>query len=172
MTLNTRSSLLGPLVGSSFMLDLEHRKKLRSCGYTLNRDMDLSLAATAKAIREGYSVTTEQSVEETEKARLAREAGDTERQRLTEERNKKLSAEAERTAVLEHGDAMASILGMPSVQHDESSGEERATLEGSTQETLSEAKRESSETLPAQEANSDAEKRSIDATLADRQPEK
>ena len=117
-------------------------------------------------------MTTEQSDEEKEKARLAREAADKERARLAEERNEKLGAEAERTAVLEHGDAMASTLGVPSVQHDGTSGDERATLESSTQETPSEAETEGSGTLLAHKANPDAEKRSIDATFADQQPEK
>jgi hypothetical protein len=75
--------------------------------------------------------------------------------------------EAERTAVLEHGDAMASILGMPSVEDDEASGGEWTTSESSKQETVPEAKRETSADFPAEEANSDAQKRLAGATLLD-----
>jgi non-canonical poly(A) RNA polymerase PAPD5/7 len=75
LAVNTRPSLLAPMVGTSYMLDYERRKKLRYYGHRLSSEMNLSLAEKAKAIRDGeaYAEATKQSDEEMERARRARE---------------------------------------------------------------------------------------------------
>jgi non-canonical poly(A) RNA polymerase PAPD5/7 len=50
--LNTRASLLGPLVGTSYMLNKEARFKLQNYGKRLSEQVHKSLAAKAKMIRE------------------------------------------------------------------------------------------------------------------------
>jgi non-canonical poly(A) RNA polymerase PAPD5/7 len=115
-------------------------------------------AETAKLAEEA----NKESEEDKEKATLAREERDKEFHRLTEVRNAKLRQEAERTAVLEHGDAMASILGMPSVA-DEASEQNSNDAEGpmvlqpQIEETYSETQAGSSSTqYPAEETNAAA----------------
>lgn len=77
----------------------------------------MALARKAQQIREEEKTKLE-TEEEAEKKRLASAERDKEWKRTTEERNEKLRLEAQRIAVLEHGDAMASVLGMPSVEDD------------------------------------------------------
>lgn len=115
---NTRYSLLGPLVGTSYILNKERRQKLRDYGYKVLPQMQHKLAATAKMVvqREEEAEANKESKEDKEKADLAREKRDREMSHLAELRNAKLRQEAERMAVLEHGEAMASILDMPSVE--------------------------------------------------------
>jgi non-canonical poly(A) RNA polymerase PAPD5/7 len=50
--LNTRASLLGPLVGTSYMLNKERRFKLQNYGQRLSEQVHKSLAAKAKMVRE------------------------------------------------------------------------------------------------------------------------
>jgi non-canonical poly(A) RNA polymerase PAPD5/7 len=160
MRRNTRISLLAPLVGSSYMLYKERRHKLAEYGKRLSDQMKKSLAVKARMIREGVAEVEspkeedkealdkaqqeEEALEKAqqEKMRLVREERDREWRRLTEERNKKLSQEAERTAVLKHGDVMPSILGMPSIEDDTDTPPQD---------------------FPVEEANPEAEKRSINA---------
>jgi len=120
MAMNTRASLLGPLVGSTYMLNKERRSKLQQYGSKLSANLMASLEAKAKMVRdrEMEAKANKQNEEEDEQQRLAKEARDAEWQRQSAERNEKLRKEAERTAVLEHGDAISSILGMPSVEDD------------------------------------------------------
>ncbi|KAA8626688.1 TRF4 DNA polymerase sigma [Pyrenophora tritici-repentis] len=53
---NTRISLLTPLVGTSYMLNLRRREKLENYGQHLSKQTRVSLAQTAKAIREADRV--------------------------------------------------------------------------------------------------------------------
>lgn len=173
ITVNTRPSLLAPLVGSSYMLNKARRDKLRLYGAKLSTQFKASLAAKAKMVRD-----REREAEENKKPHA-------ESQRLSEERNKKVGEEAERTAVLEHGEVMASILGMPAVRHEEV---EKTDLPPFAQtEDLQQSKGapvtyttaqdlavqelqpppQTIEYFPVEEANSEAEKRSIDSVLAD-----
>jgi non-canonical poly(A) RNA polymerase PAPD5/7 len=138
---NTRPSILGPLVGSSYMLQLERRRRLKGYGQFLEQQEQRTLSQKAKAVREadrlGQSIpeqAMDEGIQETDtkeeealkkeiaeeetKQRLAREQRDREWQRLADERNERLRNEAEKTSVLEHGDAVASILGMPAVEED------------------------------------------------------
>ncbi|KAF1945634.1 hypothetical protein EJ02DRAFT_34877 [Clathrospora elynae] len=124
MKVNTRPSLLGPLVGTSYMLNHARRRRLNSYGKLLMRQMQTTLAAKAKAVRdaekggEDSKAGNKQIEEETTKQRLAREERDKGWQRLVDERNGRLQLQAERSSVLEHGEAMASILGMPAVEEE------------------------------------------------------
>jgi non-canonical poly(A) RNA polymerase PAPD5/7 len=139
MAQNTRYSLLGPLVGSSYMLNKERRENVRSYGAQLSKELKSSLAAKARMVKERERENKE-SPAEWAQARIARRARESEWRRVSEERNKKLRAEAGRTAILEHGDAISSILGMPSVEGDEQSEKspmaytsvDRASPDGST----------------------------------------
>jgi len=114
LAFNTRASLLGPLVGPLYMMNKGRRDRLNAYGSKLSSRLKVDLAEKARMVRE-----REVETEEQEAARLAKEAEDKEWQRKSEERSRMLQEEAERTATLEHGDAMASILGMPSVDHEE-----------------------------------------------------
>jgi non-canonical poly(A) RNA polymerase PAPD5/7 len=138
LAFNTRPSQLGRLVGTSYMLNKERRTSLRRYGNRLSLQLQPRLAATAKMVIKREQETEEaklteeantESEENKEKMRSAREERDKEFHRLAEVRNAKLRQEAERTAVLEHGDAMASILGMPSVA-DEASEQNSNDAEG------------------------------------------
>jgi non-canonical poly(A) RNA polymerase PAPD5/7 len=147
---NTRPSILGPLVGSSYMLQLERRRRLQQYGRSLMDKEQKHLSYIARAVREAdrpgqskpeqavgekppkdadeetlkdvdvEAEDTEARKKEREKEetrqRLAREARDREWQRLAEEVKERLRNEAEKTLVLEHGDAAASIPAMPAVE--------------------------------------------------------
>jgi non-canonical poly(A) RNA polymerase PAPD5/7 len=134
---NARPSILGPLVGTSYMHDYERRRKLRTHGQRLLDGMQKSLSAKAKAIRDAEKIKPEEPVdpealkrqieEEETKQQLAREQRDSEWQKLADERNERSREEAQRTSVLEHGEAMASILGMPAVEEEAHAKEDVAT---------------------------------------------
>jgi non-canonical poly(A) RNA polymerase PAPD5/7 len=123
------------------MLQLERRRRLKGYGQFLEQQEQRTLSQKAKAVREadrlGQSIpeqAMDEGIQETDteeeealkkeiaeeetKQRLAREQRDREWQRLADERNERLRNEAEKTSVLEHGDAVASILGMPAVEED------------------------------------------------------
>lgn len=87
MKANTRESLLGPSVGSSYKLNVDRRAQLRSYGVRLTNQMQTSLAAKAQAIREAEDTEKmdEEMKEEAEMQRLAREDRDREWQRLKED---------------------------------------------------------------------------------------
>ncbi|KAH7081710.1 hypothetical protein BKA63DRAFT_404886 [Paraphoma chrysanthemicola] len=162
---NTRHSQLGTLVGTSYMLNKERRTNLRHYGNSLARQLQSSLAETARMVREREQEAEiaeeadKESEAHKEEARLRREERNEEFRRLVEERNEELRAEAERTAVMEHGDAMASILGMPSVEGDVD--KQQSNVAG---ETIAKEEERVSTRFPDEEANSAAEKRSIDST--------
>jgi non-canonical poly(A) RNA polymerase PAPD5/7 len=59
LKLNNRKSLLGPLVGPSYMLHRNRRSKLEQYGIGLYTEMQASLAATARAIRETEDAGTD-----------------------------------------------------------------------------------------------------------------
>ncbi|KAH7349104.1 hypothetical protein BKA66DRAFT_575997 [Pyrenochaeta sp. MPI-SDFR-AT-0127] len=65
---NTRSSILGPLVGSCYMLGHAPRAKLEEYGQRLVKHMETSLAAKAKAVRdaEDHDKDMEMGIEGTE----------------------------------------------------------------------------------------------------------
>jgi non-canonical poly(A) RNA polymerase PAPD5/7 len=136
---NTRPSLIGYLVGSSYKNDHARRQKLHKYGERLLEQMQRSMAAKAKAVREAENlelmesekrVALEKQLEEEDaKQRLAREERDREWQRSADERNERTRKEAQRSAVLEHGEAMASILGMPAVE-EEVHGKEDSAAQG------------------------------------------
>jgi non-canonical poly(A) RNA polymerase PAPD5/7 len=159
MAANVRASLLAPLVGTSYMLNKQRRERLRHYGYTLSKQLSISLAQKAKQVREDEQVKIE-SEEEAGKKRLASEERDKEWQRSTEERHEKLRLEAQRIAVLEHGDAMASVLGMPSVE-DDASTDQYVDAEMKTQ-----VKRNPTVYHPAEPMDSAAEKRLVNSALA------
>jgi non-canonical poly(A) RNA polymerase PAPD5/7 len=49
---NTLQTMLSPLVDPVYMLNKENRLRLRNYGINLTKNLDLSFASTAKAIRE------------------------------------------------------------------------------------------------------------------------
>jgi non-canonical poly(A) RNA polymerase PAPD5/7 len=174
---NTRPSILSPLVGTSYMLQLERRKKLQNYGRFWWQTEHKDLARLATEMREAGSAQeasspvlnldggvvqrsseieaavpkalTKQAKEEAKgeealkkhieeeetRLRLAREVRDEVWKKLTEERNARLRKEAEKTSLLEHGDAMTSILGMPAVE------EETKTSKDSVEEESDEVKK-------------------------------
>jgi non-canonical poly(A) RNA polymerase PAPD5/7 len=132
MRVNARPSILGPLVGTSYMHDYARRGKLREHGQKLLQRMQKSLSAKAKAIREAEKLKAEEEemlrqIEEEQKRHLlAKEQWDKEQQKEADERNERSRMEAQKASVLEHGEAMASILGMPSVEEEEQAREDVA----------------------------------------------
>jgi non-canonical poly(A) RNA polymerase PAPD5/7 len=78
-----------------------------------------------KTNEEETALKKENEEEET-KQRLAREQRDRDWQRLTDEMNERLREKAEKASALEHGDAMATIPGMPAVE-EESQAKETTT---------------------------------------------
>ncbi|KAG9190404.1 non-canonical poly(A) RNA polymerase PAPD5/7 [Alternaria panax] len=150
---NTRPSILAPLVGSSYMLQLERRRKLEGYGRHLEHEAQRELSQKAKAVREADQLVhsmSEQAVDEgaqktdaeeedalkkeneeqETKIRLAKELRDREWQRLTDEMHERLKKQAEKTSASEHGDAIASSLSMPAV---EEPTVEEPTVEGGAQ---------------------------------------
>ncbi|KAH8634910.1 hypothetical protein IG631_10310 [Alternaria alternata] len=79
-----------------------------------------------KTNEEETALKKENEEEEETKQRLAREQMDRDWQRLTDEMNERLRKEAEKASALEHGDAMATIPGMPAVE-EESQAKETTT---------------------------------------------
>jgi non-canonical poly(A) RNA polymerase PAPD5/7 len=168
---NTRPSILSPLVGTSYMLQLERRKKLQDYGRFWWENEHKDLARLAKEMREagsaqeasspvlsldggvvqrpneveaavpkalkkqakeeakGEEALKKQIEEEETRLRLAREVRDEEWKKLTEERNARLRNEAEKTSLLEHSDAMTSILGMPAVEEETKTSRDRVEEE-------------------------------------------
>ena len=144
---NTRPSLLAPLVGNSYLLQLERRRKLREYGRDLKDKQAKMLSQKAEAVRkadqlgqsmppqpvneealktnEEETALKKENEEEETKQRLAREQRDRDWQRLTDEMNERLRKKAEKASALEHGDAMATIPGMPAVE--ESQAKETTT---------------------------------------------
>jgi non-canonical poly(A) RNA polymerase PAPD5/7 len=131
--MNTRPSILGSLVGSSYMLQFERRQKLKGYGRSLEQQKWATLAQKAKAVREAEHQTEEKGAlnttntekeealrkeieEEETKQRLARELKDKEWRRLADERNEWLRNEAAKTLVLEHDDAITSTQDTPAVE--------------------------------------------------------
>jgi non-canonical poly(A) RNA polymerase PAPD5/7 len=146
---NTRPSLLAPLVGNSYLLQLERRRKLQEYGRDLKDKQAKMLSQKAEAVRkadqlgqsmppqlvneeapktneEETALKKENEEEEETKQRLAREQMDRDWQRLTDEMNERLRKKAEKASALEHGDAMATIPGMPAVE-EESQAKETTT---------------------------------------------
>ncbi|KAI4915093.1 hypothetical protein J4E90_005131 [Alternaria incomplexa] len=131
---NKRASILSPLVGASYMLQLERRRKLQNYGREWVEREQKDLAKLAKEVREGgwQSVvdavdeevlkdSVEEDVEENTlkmmeeeeaRLRLAKEERDREWKRLAEEKTRRLKEEAQNMSILDHGDTMSSILGM------------------------------------------------------------
>jgi non-canonical poly(A) RNA polymerase PAPD5/7 len=72
---NTLQTMLSPLVDPVYMLNKENRLRLRNYGINLTKNLDLSFASTAKAVREA---------EETESAKGARSAAAPEAQDVWE----------------------------------------------------------------------------------------
>jgi non-canonical poly(A) RNA polymerase PAPD5/7 len=72
---NTLQTMLSPLVDPVYMLNKENRLRLRNYGINLTKNLDLSFASTAKAVREA---------EETESAKGARSAAAPEAQDIWE----------------------------------------------------------------------------------------
>jgi non-canonical poly(A) RNA polymerase PAPD5/7 len=72
---NTLQTMLSPLVDPVYMLNKENRLRLRNYGINLTKNLDLSFASTAKAVREA---------EETESAKGARSAAAPEAQNVWE----------------------------------------------------------------------------------------
>ena len=125
---NKRPSILAPFIGTSYMLNHARRAKLQQYGRWLVHQMRLSLAEKAKAIRDAENNEKEvkkELAEEAEREKLAKEERDREWQKSTDER----ILEAQRTSVLEHGEAMASILGMPSIEQETNPEEDHSTPE-------------------------------------------
>ncbi|KAL1794160.1 hypothetical protein ACET3X_007581 [Alternaria dauci] len=139
---NTRHSLLTPLVGSSYMLQLSRRRRLQEYGQLLERLEQKTLARKAKAMREATRLkqsmperaveeeALKKEIEEEEtKYRLARELRDREWQRLNDERNEQLRREAEKASELEHSDATTTTTtpDMPAVVEEEPQAKETTT---------------------------------------------
>jgi non-canonical poly(A) RNA polymerase PAPD5/7 len=72
---NTLQTMLSPLVDPVYMLNKENRLRLRNYGINLTKNLDLSFASTAKAVREA---------EGTENAKGARSAAAPEAQDVWE----------------------------------------------------------------------------------------
>jgi len=131
---NKRASILCPVVGTSYMLQLERRRKLQNYGREWVEREQKDLAKLAKEVREGgWQLTIDAVEEETLKdsmeehveentlkvmeeeearLRLAKEERDREWKRLAEEKTRRLREEAQNTSILDHGDTMSSILGV------------------------------------------------------------
>ncbi|CBY01911.1 hypothetical protein IAQ61_006505 [Plenodomus lingam] len=76
--MKTRPTLLGPLVGPVYMLNLRRREQLEALGKRLELEKMKELAAVAKAIREGRDVGDRKGVEgavEVKEGRGTKEAG-------------------------------------------------------------------------------------------------
>jgi len=101
---NTRVSLLTPLVGTSYMLNLERRKKLRDYGVRVSGKVRMSLAQTAKAIREADQVGEK-------KQKMAANAEDKGPQEAANDTTKVLPTDAQKTAVPEQGNTVPLSLG-------------------------------------------------------------
>ncbi|KAI4644500.1 hypothetical protein J4E93_006405 [Alternaria ventricosa] len=148
MKYNKRASILCPLVGTSYMLQLERRRKLQNYGREWVEREQKDLAKLAKQVREGTegqlvlekesevedwdketreAMLSGQTLEDIEKEearlRLAKEERDREWRRLAEEKTQRLKEEAQNTSILDHGDTMSSILGvgMPAVEDPQTS---------------------------------------------------
>lgn len=111
---NTRPSLLEPLVGTSYGLTRDRRERLRAYGSKLSTQLKLSLAQKAKMVRD-REIEQEKGEGAEEEKSVREEQRDAEFIAQFAARNQKIEEEAGRTTVLEHGEAMASILGMPTV---------------------------------------------------------
>ena len=72
----------------------------------------------APKTNEEETALKKENEEEETKQRLAREQRDRDWQRLTDEMNERLREKAEKASALEHGDAMATIPGMPAVEEE------------------------------------------------------
>jgi non-canonical poly(A) RNA polymerase PAPD5/7 len=98
LSVNTRHSLLKPLVGDTFSLNKVRRERLDAEGRAVLHTMQNSIAHTAKAIREEEAVAAQE--ERTEKHKLAQ---------LSQAKSADSASES-------HGEAVTPILGMPSVE--------------------------------------------------------
>ena len=106
---NTRVSLLTPLVGTSYMLNLGRRKKLEDYGVRVAGKMRMSLAQTAKAIREADQVGEK-------KQEVAVNAKDKGPQEPANDMTKILPTEAQKTTVSEHSNTVLPSLGTSAVE--------------------------------------------------------
>ncbi|KAI4945190.1 hypothetical protein J4E91_008168 [Alternaria rosae] len=144
---NKRASILCPLVGTSYMLQLERRRKLQNYGREWVEREQRDLAKLAKEVREGGwqlakesgvdavdeeapkelleedvdEETLEKMKEEETRLLLAKEERDREWKKLAEEKTQRLKEEAQNTSILDYGDTMSSILGMPAVEDPQTS---------------------------------------------------
>jgi len=131
---NKRASILCPLVGTSYMLQLERRRKLQNYGREWVEREQKDLAQLAKEVREGGwqgvvnavdeevlkdyveedadENTLKMMEEEEARLRVAKEERDREWKRLADEKTQRLKEEAQNTSILDHGVTMSSILGM------------------------------------------------------------
>lgn len=119
LRMNTRASLLGPHVGSSYMFYQDRRHKLEHYGRLLNNQMNDQLAIKAKAIRDAENATPDQaadvaqsdtdttahsttsrSQDEIEQDRLARASNHEDWQRLAERRAEQLRLTAEKDVAI------------------------------------------------------------------------
>ncbi|KAE8839758.1 hypothetical protein PTNB73_04169 [Pyrenophora teres f. teres] len=109
---NTRISLLTPLVGTSYMLNLRRREKLENYGLRLSEQTRLSLAQTAKAIREADRVVEKKPdvaahTEDKEMSQtMARERQNEGPEEPAKVMNGLLQTDVEKTAVSEHSDTI------------------------------------------------------------------
>lgn len=118
---NTRHSLLTRLVGTSYMLNLPRRNKLRDYGMQLSQKTRISLAETARAIREADKVGEKQQEAavhpkdvETPQQK-AEEEQDKEPQGPAKETNEVLQAKAQKSTVSEYSDTVPHSVGISAV---------------------------------------------------------
>jgi non-canonical poly(A) RNA polymerase PAPD5/7 len=127
LKINTRHSLLFPIVGHIYSLNFGRRHKLETYGKQIADHLQSTLSIKAKAIREAETAGAEEAVQtdalskqsedevkmedEATRQRQAKEERDKQWQKLVEQRKEQLRLEAERSSVpsAEHGETLASI---------------------------------------------------------------
>ena len=110
--INTRPSILAPLVGSSYMLNEPRRHKLVHYGERLWTQMQKTLSVKAKAMVDAEKMdgrTENENVREEETQKLARAEKNREWGRLAKERNERSKLEVERASVSEHKEVIPAV---------------------------------------------------------------
>jgi non-canonical poly(A) RNA polymerase PAPD5/7 len=156
---NTRHSLLLPIVGHIYSLNLRRRQKLDTYGKQIADHLYSALSIKAKAIRDAETAGAEEAVQtdalsaqsedevnmedEAMRLRQAKEQRDKQWRVLEDQRKEQLRLEAEQSSVphAEHGEALASIQdgAQPAVEDGvqlAAEGEMQPVVEGEVQSAV------------------------------------